>query len=154
MPSDARSICALWKKSGRVLSVNCRNADLAGTFISGPAVCLQIPGPGRCKQRPSNARVSREESCLQHPRFRTRQSSSLPPAMSSSLRVSRDYCGLADVNVPKRYFLFWNNGIVSASISMPTRAQSGDRMFDCLLRTAVLWRRRPDTNDKLERMDR
>jgi hypothetical protein len=32
--------------------VNCRNADLAGTFISGPAVCLQIPGPGRCKQRP------------------------------------------------------------------------------------------------------
>jgi len=44
-----------------------------------------------------------------------------------------------------------NNSGSAASIIMPTHAQSEDRMFACLLVTAVLWRRRPDTNHKILR---
>jgi hypothetical protein len=39
-----------------------------------------------------------------------------------------------------------NNRGATASIDMPTRAQIEDLMFDRLLPTAVLSRRRPNTN--------
>ena len=42
----------------------------------------------------------------------------------------------------------------TASITMPTRAQIGDRMFDRLLPAAVLSRRRPNTNQTKERVNR
>jgi hypothetical protein len=44
-----------------------------------------------------------------------------------------------------------NNSGSAASTIMPTHAQSEDRMFACLLVTAVLWRRRPDINHKILR---